>query len=152
VLDVARYDVAKLGEAILAGQVARALRILDGLRTEGEAPALVLWTLADQITGLARVRAGLDAGRPLPLAMSEARVFGLRQKLFERALPMLAAYELDHWVEAAAVCDGLVKGLSHPDWPADPWDSLARLVLTMLQPMTNTTRERAPAARLALRA
>jgi DNA polymerase-3 subunit delta len=35
VLNVARYDVFKLGEAVLAGQVARALRMLDGLRAEG---------------------------------------------------------------------------------------------------------------------
>jgi DNA polymerase III subunit delta len=38
VLNVARYDVFKLGEAVLSGQAARALRMLDGLRAEGEAP------------------------------------------------------------------------------------------------------------------
>ena len=32
VLNVARYDVFKLGEAVLAGQAARVLRMLDGLR------------------------------------------------------------------------------------------------------------------------
>jgi DNA polymerase-3 subunit delta len=37
VLNVARYDVFKLGEAVLAGQVARALKMLDGLQAEGEA-------------------------------------------------------------------------------------------------------------------
>ena len=36
VLNVARYDVFKLGEAVLAGQVARALRMLEGLHAEGE--------------------------------------------------------------------------------------------------------------------
>ena len=56
VLNVARYDVFKLGEAVLAGQVARALRMLDGLRAEGEAPVLVHWTLAEDIRALKRVR------------------------------------------------------------------------------------------------
>ena len=36
-------------------------------------------------------------------------------------------------MEAASVCDGLVKGLRHPEWPAEPWEGLKRLVLMMLQ-------------------
>ncbi|MDE2393846.1 MAG: DNA polymerase III subunit delta [Burkholderiales bacterium] len=133
VLDVARYDVFRLGEAVLAGQVARALRMLDGLRAEGEAPVLVHWTLAEDIRGLARARNALDAGKPLPLALREARVWGLKEKLFERALPQLEAHQIEQLVEAASVCDGLVKGLRHPDWPQDPWDGLRRLVLMLLQ-------------------
>ncbi|MFX9011952.1 hypothetical protein ABTN18_19415, partial [Acinetobacter baumannii] len=42
VLDVARYDVFKLNEAMLGGDPARLLRMLDGLRGEGEAEVLVL--------------------------------------------------------------------------------------------------------------
>jgi DNA polymerase-3 subunit delta len=133
VLDVARYDVFKLGEAVLAGQVARALRMLDGLRAEGESPVLVHWTLAEDIRALHRVRAAQAEGRPLPLALREARVWGLKERLFERALPLLADHQLEHLVEAASVCDGLVKGLRHPDWPAEPWDGLRRLVLMLLQ-------------------
>ena len=37
VLNVARYDVFKLSEAVLAGQAARVQRMLDGLQAEGEA-------------------------------------------------------------------------------------------------------------------
>lgn len=134
VLDVARYDVFKLGEAVFAGQVGRALRMLAGLRAEGEAPVLVLWTLAEDLRALARARAALDAGRPLPLALREARVWGLKERLFERVLPMLADRQIEHLVEAASICDGLSKGLVHPDWPADAWGGLERLVLMMLQP------------------
>ncbi|MFT3818533.1 MAG: DNA polymerase III subunit delta [Rubrivivax sp.] len=135
VLDVARYDVFKLGEAILAGNVARALRMLDGLRAEGETPVLVHWTLAEDVRALRRAREALDAGRPLPLALREARVWGLKEKLFERVLPQLADHQLAHWLEAASVCDGLVKGLRHPGWPLDPWDALRRLVLMMVEPL-----------------
>ena len=153
VLDVARYDVFKLGEAILGGHVARALRMLDGLRAEGEAPVLVHWTLAEDIRALGRVRQAVDAGRPLPLALKEARVWGLKEKLFERAVPLLSDHQLAHWLEAAQVCDGLVKGLRHPGWPADPWDGLRRLVLTMLEPLRAAPAAgRARSTRLALRA
>ena len=133
VLNVARYDVFKLGEAVLAGQVARALRMLDGLRAEGEAAVLVHWTLAEDIRALRRVQQALDDGKPLPLALREARVWGAKERLFERAVPLLAGHQLAHLVEAASICDGLVKGLRHPDWPADAWDGLRRLMLMLLQ-------------------
>jgi DNA polymerase III subunit delta len=149
VLDVARYDVFKLGEAVLAGQVARALRMLDGLHAEGEAAVLVHWTLAEDIRALRRVKAALGDGRPLPLAMNEARVWGLKQKLVERAVPMLSDHQIAHLIDAASICDGLVKGLRHPDWPSDAWDGLRRLVLMLLQAVQHTPRGAAP-LRLAL--
>lgn len=151
VLNVARYDVFKLGEAVLGGQVARALRMLDGLRAEGEAPVLVHWTLADDIRALARVRQALDAGRPLPMALNEARVWGAKQRLLERAVPHLADHQLAHWLEAASVCDGLVKGLRHPGWPEDPWEALRRLVLMMLETLAASAPRGRPRT-LALRA
>jgi DNA polymerase-3 subunit delta len=129
VLDVARYDLTKLAEAVWTGQVARALRMLDGLRAEGEPPVLVHWTLAEDLRGLARARAALDAGKPLPLALKEARAWGLKERLFERVLPQLADHQLAQLLGAAGICDGVVKGLRHPDWPQDPWEALRRLVL-----------------------
>jgi DNA polymerase-3 subunit delta len=133
VLNVARYDVFKLGEAVLAGQVARALRMLDGLRAEGEAPVLVHWTLAEDIRALKRVKDAMAEGKPLPMALREQRVWGVKEKLFERVLPGFSDHALAHLVEAAQVCDGLVKGLKHPGWPLDPWEGLKRLVLLLLQ-------------------
>jgi len=133
VLNVARYDVFKLGEAVLAGQVARALRMLDGLQAEGEAAVLVHWTLAEDIRALKRVKDALGAGKPLPMALREARVWGVKERLFERALPLFTDNALAQLLHAAQVCDGLVKGLKHPDWPLDPWEGLKRLVLMTAQ-------------------
>ena len=151
VLNVARYDVFKLGEAVLAGQVARALRMLEGVRAEGEAAVLVHWTLAEDIRALKRARDALDAGRPMPLALREARAWGAKERLFERALPLMPAHALDALLEAAQVCDGLVKGLTHPDWPADPWAALRRLVLMVTQ-HTAAASPRSGPLRLALHA
>ena len=133
VLNVARYDVFKLGEAVLAGQTARVLRMLDGLRAEGEAPVLVHWTLAEDIRALKRVKDMVDQGKALPMALREARVWGAKERLFERLVPLLADHTLAHWVEAASICDGLVKGLKHPHWPLDAWDGLKRLALMVTQ-------------------
>jgi DNA polymerase-3 subunit delta len=156
VLNVARYDVFKFGEAVLAGQLARCLRMLDGLRAEGEAAVLVHWTLAEDIRALKRVKDATIAGRPLPMALREARVWGAKERLFERIVPLLTDNTVAYLVEAAQVCDGLVKGLGHPDWPSDPWDALKRLALMLVEQTSATQSTRAQGRisipRLALRA
>jgi DNA polymerase-3 subunit delta len=149
VLGAARYDTFKLGEAVLAGQVERALRMLDGLRAEGEAAVLVHWTLAEDVRALARVREALDEGKPLPLALQASRVWGMKEKLLERAVPLMPASTVAHLVQAASICDGLVKGLRHPDWPADPWEGLRRLALMVMQPL-HAAQARRGVPRLAL--
>ena len=133
VLNVARYDVFKFGEAVLAGQTARVLRMLDGLRAEGEAPVLVHWTLAEDIRALKRVKDATAQGKPMPIALREARVWGAKERLYERLVPLLSDHTLAHWLEAASVCDGLIKGLKHPHWPLDAWDGLKRLALMVTQ-------------------
>lgn len=150
VLNVARYDVFKLGEAVLAGQVARALRMLDGLRAEGEAAVLVHWTLAEDIRGLKRVRDAVSSGKPLPLALREARVWGAKERLFERAMPLLTDHAVSELLIAAQVCDGLVKGLRHPDWPSEAWEGLKRLALMTMQWTAGSPRGRNTTTRLAL--
>jgi len=136
VLDVARFDVFKLSEAVLSGAVPRILRMLDGLKAEGEAAVLVHWNLAEDARALARVRAAMDAGRPLPMAMREARVWGAKERLIERIAPRLDSTQAGALVQAAQICDGLVKGLRHPDWPSDPWAALRRLALMLAETAT----------------
>ena len=132
VLNVARYDVRQLCEAVLSGQVGRAWRILDGLKAEGETPVAVHWPLADDLRALQRVRAALDQGQPMPMALNAARVWGARQRLIERAAALLSQRALTRLVSAASTCDGIAKGLKRDDWPDDPWEALRRLMLMTL--------------------
>ncbi len=153
VLNVARYDVFKLGEAVLAGQATRVLRMLDGLRAEGEAAVLVHWTLAADILALKQAKDAVAAGRPMAMALREARVWGPKERLFERALPLLAEHQIAHLVDAASICDGVIKGLKHPAWPLEPWDAIRRLALLQVQALAlpPTPRGKAPVLlRLAL--
>src|SRR6478752_8573375 len=131
VLNVARYDVFKLSEAVLGGQAARVQRMLDGLQAEGEAEVLVHYTLSEDIRALKRVKDAMAAGRPLPMALREQRVWGLKEKLFERVLPRLSATALDNLLHAAHVVDGIVKGLKTPGWPTDGWQALQRLAMQL---------------------
>ena len=70
-------------------------------------------------------------------------------------MPLLTEPTVAQLLEAAHVCDGLVKGLKHPDWPLDPWDGLKRLVLMTVQGMAtppSAGRTRRVMTRLALSA
>ncbi len=131
VLNVARYDVFKLSEAVLAGQLQRVQRMLDGLQAEGVAEVLVHYTLSEDIRGLKRVKDAMGQGRPLPIALREQRVWGAKERLYERVLPRLSAASLSKLLQAAHQVDGVVKGLKLADWPTDNWQALHRLA-TML--------------------
>jgi DNA polymerase-3 subunit delta len=131
VVNVARYDVFKLSEAVLGGQVARVQRMLEGLQAEGEAAVLVHYTLAEDIRALKRVKDAMVAGRPLPMALRENRIWGAKEKLFERILPRLSEANLARMLLAAHQVDGIVKGLKVPEWPTDGWQALQRLAMRM---------------------
>ena len=131
VLNVARYDVFKLSEAVLAGQSARVQRMLDGLQAEGEAEVLVHYTLAEDIRALKRVKDAMLQGRPLPMALRENRIWGAKERLFERVLPRLSERTLADLLQSAHRVDGIVKGLKQADWPTAGWQALHRLALQL---------------------
>ena len=129
VLNVARYDVFKLSEAVLGGQPLRVQRMLDGLQAEGEAEVLVHWAIAEDIRALKRVKDAMNAGRPLPMALRENRIWGSKERLFERILPRATDAALARLLQSAHTVDGIVKGLKQPNWPTDNWQALQRLAL-----------------------
>ena len=131
VLNVARYDVFKLSEAVLGGHAVRVQRMLDGLRAEGEAEVLVHYTLSEDIRALKRVKDAMGQGRPLPMALREQRIWGMKERLFERVLPRLSDATLAELLQSAHVVDGIVKGLKQPDWPQNGWQALHRLALQL---------------------
>ena len=142
VLNVARYDVFKLSEAVLGGQSQRVQRMLDGLRAEGEAEVLVHYTLSEDIRALKRVRDAMNHGRPLPMALREQRVWGTRERMFERVLPRLDTPLLATLLQDAHKVDGIVKGLPQEGWPRDGWQALMRLALRLCRACAGTAAAR----------
>lgn len=123
VMDVARYDVFKLSEAMLGGDAERYARILEGLRAEGTATVLILWAVAEDIRALARVSRATQQGGNLASALRDARVWGARQKLVERAVRRFSPAFAERALKQAAQIDRLVKGLRQ----GDVWDELMQL-------------------------
>ncbi len=127
VLNVARYDVFKLSEAVLGGQTVRVARMLDGLQAEGESEVLVHWAISEDIRSMKRVKDAINAGRPMPMALRDNRIWGVKEKLYERVLPGMTDTSLANLLTAAHKVDGICKGLKQPDWPASGWQALHRL-------------------------
>lgn len=133
VLNVARYDVFKLSEAMLLGDPARLARMLEGLKGEGEALPLVLWAVAEEIRTLLKLRAGMDQGRPLGALLKEHRIWGPRERMMEPALRRLSLATLDAALQDAAQVDKMVKGLRAKAYAGDAWDALLQLALKVAQ-------------------
>ncbi|MBA4382126.1 MAG: DNA polymerase III subunit delta [Sideroxydans sp.] len=123
VMDVARYDVFKLSEAMLTGDAERYARILDGLRAEGTATVLILWSISEDIRALAKVSRAMQQSGNLAAALRDARVWGAKQKLIERAVRRFTPTFAERALRQAALIDRLIKGLRQ----GDVWDELLQL-------------------------
>ncbi|QYF95567.1 DNA polymerase III subunit delta [Massilia sp. PAMC28688] len=129
VLNVARYDVFKLSEAMLAGDPARLVRMLEGLKGEGEALPLVLWAVAEEIRTLLKLKSGMAQGRPLGMLLKEARIWGPRERMMDPALRRISLPTLEQALQDAAQVDKMVKGLRSKAFAGDAWDAMLQLAL-----------------------
>lgn len=129
VLNVARYDVFKLSEAMLTGDTARLVRMLEGLKGEGEALPLVLWAVAEEIRTLLKLKSGMSQGRPLNALLKEYRIWGPRERMMEPALRRVSLATLEAALQQAAQVDRMVKGLRAKQFAGDAWDAMLQLAL-----------------------
>lgn len=117
----ARYDVFQLGEAALAGDAVRALRILNGLRAEGTEPTLVLWALCRELRSLAVARRDPGGGA------GGGGLAARRAELIERAVRRSQGQPLAPLFRRAGAIDRQIKGLGR----GDAWSGLEGLVATL---------------------
>lgn len=132
ILKVARYNVFELTEAMLAGDLPRLNRMLDGLKGEGEPLVLILWSVTEELRLLSKLKAASDAGESIQQLLRANRVWGNKERLYPTALKRVQPLKLRRAMHVAAGLDRQVKGLSAADLPADPWDGL-RLVGNLLR-------------------
>ncbi|QWE08876.1 DNA polymerase III subunit delta [Polynucleobacter ibericus] len=132
ILKVARYNVFELTEAMLAGDLARLNRMLDGLKGEGEPLVLILWSVTEELRILSKLKVASDAGESVQNLMRANRIWGNKERLYPAALRRVQPLKLRRAMQVAAGLDRQVKGLYAPDLPADPWDGL-RLVGNLLR-------------------
>jgi len=126
----ARFDVFRLSDAVIAGDLPRALRVLAGLQQEGVAPPLVAWALVREILLLSELRQAIGRGMSPEQAMSRQRVWQSRQPALRRALGRYTEADLARFVAAAERVDRAAKGLER----RPVWDAITELVIGLLTP------------------
>ena len=112
VSNVARYDPNDAAEALLAGDLGRYVRIIEGLRDEGEAPPFLLFAVSSALFAL-------DRGE---------RVFNRRlQTAVEAAAGRHAPERVKQALSQAAAIDRAIKGVGS----GEPWEEFIKLGLKL---------------------
>jgi hypothetical protein len=78
VLDVARYNMQQFAQALLAGDAARAIKVLDGLQAEDEALPMILWQASEVLRSAAR------GATRASLSNTQIAAFGQQLALLDR--------------------------------------------------------------------
>jgi DNA polymerase-3 subunit delta len=125
VLNVARFGVHQLSEALLAGKLARAQHVLDGLKAEGEALPLIVWVVAEDVRTVLRVAQYSAAGRHSSTFRNELRLWGPREGMVQQAARRASIPALSQAVLTLAQVDKASKGLTHDTGAMDPWTLLS---------------------------
>ncbi|MDQ6647243.1 MAG: DNA polymerase III subunit delta [Pseudomonadota bacterium] len=126
VADSARYDVFKLTDAAFAGDGARALRVLAGLRSEGDELLALMGWLVNQLQMALRLANAHDFAAQARLE----RLWQGREQLFRKALRRAPR---EHWLQClarASRIDRMVKGRE----TGDPWQEAERLIAAIAEP------------------
>jgi DNA polymerase III subunit delta len=146
VADDARFDVFRLTDAALGGDVARALHIVAGLRAEGEEPIPLVGWIITQLRLLLRLASATNVDSAL---RSEHIWPAARESLFRRALKEGDRAHWEHCLDQAGRIDRISKGRDDlapvyaatgkaadlgPWREANAWRELERLVAAMAAP------------------
>ena len=126
VADSARYDVFKLADAAFSGDGARALRVLAGLRAEGDELIALMGWLVNQLQLALRL-----ANAPNFVAQAKVeRLWQSREQMFRQALRRAPR---EHWLQClarAARIDRMAKGRE----TGDAWLEAERLIAAIAEP------------------
>ncbi|MDA1118348.1 MAG: DNA polymerase III subunit delta [Proteobacteria bacterium] len=121
---VARYDPYAAAEALVAGDLARYTRVLQGLRGEGEAPTFVLFAISSALF----VLRGAAEGKPVERLFREHRLFNKPlQRAVQAAARRHARATLEAALAQAALIDRVIKGVAR----GDAWDQFTALGLRL---------------------
>jgi len=125
-----RFDVFRLTDAVIAGDLRRALDVMQGLRSEGVETVLVSWALSRELCLLARLKFAILQGESENTVLSRNKVWRQRQPLLRRALKRYDLTQLTALLARAVEVDSVLKGVRR----GRPWDELTQLVVASSSP------------------
>ena len=127
VADSSRYDVYKLTDAAMAGDAARAVKILSGLRSEGVEPVIVMWALTRELRTLSKLDDIIRRGGDLGSAMQKNGVWRNRQGLVRSCIGRHQQGSFYRMLKATGRADAAAKGQR----TGDPWQMACDIVIGM---------------------
>ena len=114
VASVARYDPYDAAEALVSGELARYVRVIEGLRAEGEATTFILFVISSALFALQEGSAERIFNRSLKRAV-------------ESAVRRFSKKRIDEAIAEAAAIDRVIKGVG----TGDAWQAFIRLGLKL---------------------
>lgn len=135
VADNSRYTAFTAVDAALLGEVARAQKILTGLRAEGIAPQAVLSALVKELRLLLPMLRKKEQGQGINAIIQAGRVWFSRKQAISTALRRLSSEDVWQLLDQARRSDQAGKGMIG----ANPWDELSILLLRLSGTRTATT-------------
>lgn len=125
VANSSRYDVFKLVDAALAGDAKRAVKVLDGLQSEGVEPVIVVWALTRELRTLVTLGEAIASGMDLSAGMQKAGVWRNRQVLVRSCIGRHQLRDFYRLLKTTGTADQAAKGQNH----ADPWQLATDIIL-----------------------
>lgn len=126
VADSARFEVFNWVDTVLAGNVQRIVRQLQGLRGEGVETVLVAWALNREIRNLCHITYALHTGLQLEQVFKTFRVWATRKNAVSSAIKRHPHPNVwRNFLRYTVQIDRMIKGVKS----GNPWDELQRLSL-----------------------
>ncbi|MCY4428315.1 MAG: DNA polymerase III subunit delta [Halieaceae bacterium] len=140
VSDNARYNLFSMADQTLLGNSSAALRMLQGLRAEGEEAALILWAISRELRLLHQCRNEIDKGQAERRVLQAQRVWEQRIPVVSAALHRHSLTGLGELMQQAAHTDRAIKGMSDEN----QWALLSDLLLSLSRETESTRGRLAP--------
>jgi len=123
-----RYNHFALVDACLAGNTARAMKILNSLIAEGYVTAQLLWALQSTLQQMANLKQAQLNGRLSQQLWQSLRIWSSKQRLFESALARLGLEQIERLLQSCATLDRIGKGQQDARFLQSDWLQMKSLV------------------------
>jgi DNA polymerase-3 subunit delta len=124
--DSARFEVFSWVDTMLAGDVQRSVRQLQGLRAGGVEPILVAWALDREIRTLCQITYALQMRQQMDQVFKTYRIWATRKNVVSRAIKRYPQpVDWRQFLQKMVQIERMIKGVK----TGNPWDELLQLSL-----------------------
>ena len=110
-----RYDVYKLADAAVGGELSRALRVLGSIRAEGVEPIIVVWALTRELRVLGKLANMVQSEVELGSALQKLGVWRNRHGIVRSCVARHRTADFYRLLKIARRADAAAKGQSDED-------------------------------------